>query len=263
MHKEPNKQEVGRRIKKIRSNKGESLEKFGLRFNPPANRSLVSAWENGRYLPNNDRIKVIANTSGSTVDEILYGIPEMEIVFDNYLHEILNEYIDGKKDVFGQEVDLLSRSAAEGLLKLIGQGRDLDKQALKNYEDHRIRIKNLEQYGTEYIENNYENYTYKQHLINYPNDTPKDFQKYIEHETKIFKEILDNFWNVFDISNSPYEWINERFTKQIMEELYSLSNKAIEEKNEHYYVNELVQPFLDQAAKDFKEYVKENTDIKE
>ena len=73
--------------------------------------------------------------------------------------------------------------------------------------------------------------------------------------------MLEVYWDSFDISITPYEWINKRFTDQIKNELYIISNKAIDENKENYYVNELVQPFLDQAAKDFKEYIKENTDI--
>ena len=61
---------TGERIKNIRLELGETLEKFGKRFNPPANRSLVSGWENNRYTPNPERLKVIAEIGGTTVEEL-------------------------------------------------------------------------------------------------------------------------------------------------------------------------------------------------
>lgn len=70
---EVNKKEVGQRIRGIRASLGETAEKFGERFDPVANRGLVSAWENGRYLPNNERLVTIADIADISVDELLYG----------------------------------------------------------------------------------------------------------------------------------------------------------------------------------------------
>lgn len=64
---------TGERIKGIRLELGETLEEFGKRFNPPANRSLVSGWENGRYLPSPERLKVIADIGGTTVEELHFS----------------------------------------------------------------------------------------------------------------------------------------------------------------------------------------------
>ena len=61
---------TGERIKDIRLELGETLEEFGKRFNPPANRSLVSGWENGRYLPSPERLKVIAELGGLSVEQL-------------------------------------------------------------------------------------------------------------------------------------------------------------------------------------------------
>ena len=62
---------TGERIKNIRLELGETLEKFGKRFNPPANRSLVSGWENNRYIPSPERLKVIAELGGIQVKELV------------------------------------------------------------------------------------------------------------------------------------------------------------------------------------------------
>ena len=61
---------TGERIKDIRLELGETLEQFGKRFNPPANRSLVTGWENNRYTPNPERLKAIAEIGGTTVEEL-------------------------------------------------------------------------------------------------------------------------------------------------------------------------------------------------
>ncbi|MCW1031120.1 helix-turn-helix domain-containing protein, partial [Streptococcus anginosus] len=40
---------------------------------PPVKPGIISRWENGKSLPNNQRIKAIADLGGITVDELLYG----------------------------------------------------------------------------------------------------------------------------------------------------------------------------------------------
>ena len=66
---------TGERIKDIRLELGETLETFGKRFDPPANRSLVSGWENNRYTPSPERLKAIAELGGISVHELIYRKP--------------------------------------------------------------------------------------------------------------------------------------------------------------------------------------------
>lgn len=68
-----NKDELGTRIKGVRSNLGQTAEAFGKNFDPVANRSLVSAWENGRYVPGPARVKKIAELADISVNELLHG----------------------------------------------------------------------------------------------------------------------------------------------------------------------------------------------
>lgn len=68
--------EVGKRIKEIRHTlfpKKISMEKFGKLLDPPADKTLVAKWESGVYIPNNTRLKQIAELSGSSIDSLLYG----------------------------------------------------------------------------------------------------------------------------------------------------------------------------------------------
>lgn len=64
---------IGQRIKGIRVSKGMTLEAFGKQFNPRADKSLVSKWERGKSLPNNKRIKRIAELGNVSVLYLLEG----------------------------------------------------------------------------------------------------------------------------------------------------------------------------------------------
>ena len=62
--------EVGNRIKLIRKKRGETLEQFGNAIGGVL-KSNVSKWERGQSLPNNERIKKIAELGDTTVQELL------------------------------------------------------------------------------------------------------------------------------------------------------------------------------------------------
>lgn len=66
-----NKQKVGQRIKDIRLEKGMTLEEFGKIFG--ATKGNVLTWENGKSLPNKERLKNIADLAGITVQKLLEG----------------------------------------------------------------------------------------------------------------------------------------------------------------------------------------------
>lgn len=89
-----NKKKLGERIKKIRLELGDTTEVFGKRFDPPANRSLVSAWENGRYIPNPERLKSLAELGGISVNELLHGNFESFCftLFQEVDAELIEEY---------------------------------------------------------------------------------------------------------------------------------------------------------------------------
>ena len=71
-----NNQAVGKRIKEIRTNhfdKKITLEEFGKLLSPPAIRPLVSKWEKGLNLPNEERLIQIAKIGNVTTDYLLFG----------------------------------------------------------------------------------------------------------------------------------------------------------------------------------------------
>ena len=60
---------LGEKIKRIRKDKGLTMEEFGELFD--ASKGNVSMWESGKIIPNTQRLKAIANLAGITVDELL------------------------------------------------------------------------------------------------------------------------------------------------------------------------------------------------
>lgn len=69
-----NKIAVGARIREIRLARGMTLEEFGNLFS--ASKSIASRWEKGKSIPNNNRIKAIADMANISVQELLYGMKE-------------------------------------------------------------------------------------------------------------------------------------------------------------------------------------------
>ncbi len=63
--------DLGQRIKNIRINLGKSMDDFGKMFSPNVTKGTISKWENGKYLPNNVRLKKIAQMGNMTVEELL------------------------------------------------------------------------------------------------------------------------------------------------------------------------------------------------
>lgn len=83
---QPNPLKVGARIRSIRKSLGVNQKDFAKLVN--ATVPAVSNWENGRNLPNNERLKVIAKLDNISVDELLYGNKE------DYIRGIIQEFCE-------------------------------------------------------------------------------------------------------------------------------------------------------------------------
>lgn len=83
---------VGQRIKSIRKSKGMTTEEFAKIFSKPASKGTISKWENGRYLPNNERLVEIAALGDISVDELLYG--QRNVIIKSAIDDALLEYMD-------------------------------------------------------------------------------------------------------------------------------------------------------------------------
>ena len=88
---EIDKRALGQRIKSIRQSKGLTMEQFGKLFDN-ASKGVVSNWEKGSNVPNNERLKMIATAGGITVDELLHGSRY------EYAYKLFNELYDNLDD---------------------------------------------------------------------------------------------------------------------------------------------------------------------
>lgn len=73
---ETDKTAVGKRIKDIRQENGYSMKEFGIEIGKllgteRVKEGIISRWENGVSLPNNERLKAIAEIGETTVDKLL------------------------------------------------------------------------------------------------------------------------------------------------------------------------------------------------
>ncbi len=67
------KDKLGKRIKRIRSNREETLELFGKNFTNTVGKNVVSRWEKGINVPDIERLMNIAYLGETTVTLLLYG----------------------------------------------------------------------------------------------------------------------------------------------------------------------------------------------
>lgn len=64
---------IGKRIRNIRLKRKETTEDFAKHFDPPASKGTISKWENGKYMPNAQRLQTIADLGNIDINELLYG----------------------------------------------------------------------------------------------------------------------------------------------------------------------------------------------
>ena len=94
---------VGSRIRDIRKTMGLSMSAFAERINHILNEKkirsgTVSNWETGKNLPNNERLKAIAEIGGISVNELLYG--DMKNFISSYFDERISENQEKAKGSF-------------------------------------------------------------------------------------------------------------------------------------------------------------------
>lgn len=107
---------VGERISNIRKKLGLTMELFGFKV-LNADRSLVSKWEKGKALPNNARVKILAELGNISVNELLYGS------FENYISNVILE--NSNEDFIQRDVLDMTIKEANKLNLTYGQDQEL------------------------------------------------------------------------------------------------------------------------------------------
>ena len=101
---------AGKKIKSIRMQRGETMEEFASRIDDKAKSGTVSNWETGKNLPNNERLKKIAELANISVNELLHdqtdvvtvkkvknGIPTViEVDGRTYIYQSPDQYRKGE-----------------------------------------------------------------------------------------------------------------------------------------------------------------------
>ncbi|MGH2117344.1 helix-turn-helix domain-containing protein [Aerococcus sp. L_32] len=100
---------VGIEIKRIRKENGYSLKEFGIQIGEILNtdrvkEGIISRWENGISLPNNERLKAIADIGGKSVESILYGGVDVKKIYDECLLSL--KKIAGRKDTKNSDLEV-------------------------------------------------------------------------------------------------------------------------------------------------------------
>lgn len=100
---EINKTGLGQRIQLIRKENGYTLEEFGKKFNPSADKSNVSRWEKEKAVPSPDRLKVIAEIGNLSVQELLYGDER------NYINPLITNIAANQYNIdIGNDSDMVN-----------------------------------------------------------------------------------------------------------------------------------------------------------
>lgn len=89
----PNPKEVGERIRSIRKNLGLSMTDFAAKIDEKAKSGTVSNWETGKNLPNNERLKRIADIGNTNVNFLLHG-GTTDFIINNLKNLLPIEYKD-------------------------------------------------------------------------------------------------------------------------------------------------------------------------
>ena len=159
---------VGARIRDIRKRLGMSMSAFAERIDrdeelKKTKSGTVSNWETGKNLPNNERLKIIADLGGLSVNELLYGD------LNNYIHNLAYHYKENLDNTYFKEsLDWGLDSRFELLVN------DLVMRVKKknlSYEDKDAILQELDSLTTVYFGD----------FVNY---NPDEFAEYFERFTE-------------------------------------------------------------------------------
>lgn len=100
---------IGKRIREIRKKENMTLEEFGKLFSPMADKAVVSNWENGKNLPNSERIKKIAEIGGVSELYLMTGVDSSVTESMYFLSEVA---LDSLEHLSSEEVNRIIKSFA-------------------------------------------------------------------------------------------------------------------------------------------------------
>lgn len=112
--------DLGLRIESIRRNLGLNKTEFGKLFK--ATGSLVNKWETGQVIPNEERIKDIADLGNISVNELLYGN------IDSFIFETLTDEIERDSRLRELAIDFMNHAMTR--VFITGEEKNIFLQSL-------------------------------------------------------------------------------------------------------------------------------------
>lgn len=237
---------LGEKIKNIRLDLGETMETFGERFN--TSKGTVNNWEKDRNRPNKNNLKIIADAANISVSELLDNVGNYTLNLEKYMFEVFESYY--KKNIKSIKTEVMLHVGALST----SLGLKADGEHIEEYDEHYQFFNEFKEYAINYIKKNYGSYSYEDFLVNHPGADLIDFQNYKETEwkktKKIFDKIIENYKAEFTESNAV--WIQRNFTSKINDDLTGIKISASKKGQKYEYLEQLIQPILDEAAKKIK-----------
>lgn len=237
-------EEVGKRIRHIRYDLGLSMTQFAKRIDKKAMSGTISNWETGKNLPNNERIKRIAELGGVSVNYLLYGIDDR---FEN--GESITYYLG---TTIHQIRDRLSLSQEE-FGKLFNP--PADRKTVSNWEK-RISIPNSER--LQIIAD-----------LEIPDDNPG---AHVTINDLIGTEEMSDFWSRGDaiISDELNQYKGPLDKKEIMiqvsQKMHHIASKNnlwdLSKSEMKKHIKRLINETIDELEKNSKYYPKSDDNAK-
>ncbi|MEJ7440087.1 helix-turn-helix transcriptional regulator [Staphylococcus hominis] len=243
-----NKEQVGKRIKSIRQQKGLTQESFGKLFG--ASKGNVATWEKGISLPNASRLREIADLVSITVEELLYGefVDNFQLVklLNNNPNELENMIKSNIKAFFNLLDDfeyyeytfVIPKSQRFYFVKL--QNRILLAISLENkstYQEKDNKDKLISRM-TDVVMNNLRNDNESMNEMLYKSDIINNLVALINLESKEFKNIILYLIDVLETIGKQYPKI---LSFMLNRKLDILSNEI----NDYFVINNTTKNFTE------------------
>lgn len=203
-----NKKEIANRIKSIRLTLGLTMEEFGKKLD--TSKGAVNNWEKEKSLPNNERLKRIAELGNISVNELLYGS------LDSYIVSTL----EGSNEI---KDDYNTIWLARNSLIITNRWKDSDFpneeeviKAYKAFKDEQLDIKeeNILHFGKEIYEMASKRSDILSDLEHFENLSLDEKHKKLDEVSKHLKEVI--YWYEKHFGFTPkeaYEDYNELYKK--------------------------------------------------
>lgn len=223
MQTKHNPTEVGKRIREVRMKLGYSMDEFAARIDGKAKSGTVSNWETGKNLPNNERLKRIAELANISVAELIGNSSNnLKNKVIQYVEEIMNvEIQEMQSQKYKELYDIPFKRAAIEML--------LEQCNFDNLTDIGIR-REIKLRLDEYLDKVVATKRYM------PHSNSNAISLISDTLIKVMKEQLDDYFKIgkdrIDRSYLKIEEINPDLSNVLYNEMHDILSKALNDINQ-------------------------------